>query len=164
VEHINWTLGVIVPYINFLTFMIAAFFLFKKPITTAAKKAREVFDASSNEARREKESVSLKLVEVRKRAENLDKEIEEMKKAAMTSALTEEKGFVADGERLAQHIKDEAKRVIEAEIEKARVSIGVEIIELVKKEVKDRIQKDVGPEKHRQIINDRIRELDRIKH
>jgi len=162
-DHINWTLGVILPYINFFTFIVAAFFLFRKPALQAAKKARDVFDKASIEASQEKEEINRKLKDLRKRSEGLAAEIDNIRAVAEASARTEEKSLIEEGERIAQHVRDETTRVIEAEIENLRREMSVEIIDLVKKEVADRIVRDVGNDRQHLIIEESIRSLNSAK-
>lgn len=162
-EHINWTLGVIIPYINFFTFLIVAFFLFRKPLSQAAKKARDVFDKSSIEALQEKEMIQKKLQEMRGRSDRLEAELVEMRSVAEATLVTEEKALLEEGVRLAQHVREETKRVIEAEIEKVKLEMSRQIIDLVKNEVAERIKKDVGIEKQHQIVRESIVQLGTVQ-
>ncbi len=162
-EHVDVTLGVIIPYVNFFTFLVAAFILFKKPVTEAAKKALASFDKFSLDAKEEKSTAETRLRLLKERFSTIDQEIAAMRKVAEETSKVEEKDIVAEGKRLADHIREESQRVFEAEVEKARQAMSQEILAIVKGEVAQKIRQEVTVADQHGIISSQLNHLKAVQ-
>lgn len=162
-EHVDLTMGVIIPYVNFFTFFIAAIILFKKPVSLAAQKALATFDKFSLDAAEEKKAAEERLRLLKEKFSSIDQEIFAMKKVAEEAARVEEKDIIAEGRRLAAHVKEETKRVFEAEVEKVRESISYEILEIVKSEVAQKVKKEVSEADQHKIISSQLSHLKAVQ-
>jgi vacuolar-type H+-ATPase subunit E/Vma4 len=93
----------------------------------------------------------------------IDQEIAAMQKVAEETARVEEKDIVAEGKRLASHIREESQRVFEAEVEKARQAISQEILEIVKGEVAQKIKLEVTETAQHGIISSQLNHLKAVQ-
>lgn len=161
-HHIDPWLGIFFPYLNFAIFFILAIYFFRKPASNAPKKKLEDFERIKREAFKVKEDAAKKLDELNQRRANLQKEITEMQTMAKQAADLEAEKIISDAQRVAKHLKEEAKRIAEAEVLKARGILRKEIIELVKVSVEEKIKSDIDDVRHLKIIDSQVSGLDKL--
>ena len=161
-HHIDPWLGIFFPYLNFAIFFILAIYFFRKPASNAPKKKLEDFERVKREALKVKEDATRKLDELHQRRANLQKEIDEMQAMSKQAADLEAQKIIGDAQRVAKHLKEEAKRIAEAEVLKARGQLRKEIIELVKSNVEEKIKSDLDDVKHLKIIDSQVTGLEKL--
>jgi F0F1-type ATP synthase membrane subunit b/b' len=158
-EHLDPWKGIILPYINFAIFLGLAIFLFRKPFANMALKRHEQFNKSSGEAAQAHEKALAQAEELRQRLSLLDKDIDNLKTRSRELAEIEAKELVSDAARLAQHLREEARRIADAEMEHARFSFRRDMVEFVRKSVEDKIRRDLSPDAQLAMIRRRTEEL-----
>jgi F0F1-type ATP synthase membrane subunit b/b' len=162
-EHIDPLMGVILPYANFFIFLGLAIYFFRKPAREGAAKKRTEFLRVMNEAKKSYDDANEKLNQLKKRQANLESEIADLKKTSELAAKTEADRIISDSERLANHLREEAKRIAAAELTKAKSELRQEIVSAVSSNVTHKISKEVTKDKHLEIVRRNISELKTIK-
>lgn len=161
-HHINWLMDVILPWANFLIFFGAAVFIFRKPAVAAARKQRDDFEKLRAEAVRARDVAQEKLDILRKRESALAAEIAETARLSKVAAEAEAAKIISDAERVATHLKTEAKRIAAAEVENARAAIRRDIVAALKEAVTTRIQKDFNEAAHLALARQRVSDLQQM--
>ena len=162
-EHLDPLMGVILPYTNFLIFLGLAIYFFRKPAREGAAKKRAEFLRVMNEAKKSYDDANEKLNQLKNRQANLETEIADLKKTSDLSAKTEADRIISDAERLANHLREEAKRIAAAELSKAKAELRQEIVSAVSSNVKQKITNAVTKDKHLEIVRRKMSELKTIK-
>jgi len=162
-EHIDPLMGVILPYANFFIFLALAIYFFRKPAREGAAKKRAEFLRIMNDAKKSYDDANEKLLQLKNRQENLESEIADLKKTSDVSAKAEADRIISDAERLAAHLREEAKRIAAAELSKAKASLRQEIVSAVSSNVQQKITKEVTKDKHLEIVRRNISELKTIQ-
>ena len=158
-EPVDPLFGVILPYVNFAVFLAAAIYFFRKPARAAAAQARDRFVKMMGEARQAKESAEARLAELTRRQQGLDREVSELRAQSKASAEQEAARMVADAARLGEHLKVEAQRIAQAEVEKARNELRMQIVAAVQEGVAKRLRTDLDSPAQQQLAKSRIDEL-----
>jgi F0F1-type ATP synthase membrane subunit b/b' len=162
VEHVDTLMGVVLPYANFLIFLGLAIYFFRKPAAAAAAKRREDYLRLVNEAKKANDAAQAKLAELTRRQSQLDHEVREIQNLSKISAETEAKKIIEDAERLAVHLKAEAKRIADAEVEKAKAALRDEIIRTVHANVVDKVKNEMTADAQKSLVQRRIADLKSI--
>jgi F0F1-type ATP synthase membrane subunit b/b' len=162
-EHIDWLMGVILPYANFIIFIALAVFFFRKPAAAAAASKREDYAKLLREATAAREQAVARLDELKARQAKLDQEIAEIKTMSRQAAEQEAAKIVSDAERLAAHLREEARRIADAEVQKARNDLRQEIVAAVREGVTKKIASEVKTDAHLSLVRKQIGELNTIQ-
>ncbi len=162
-EHLDPLMGVILPYANFFIFLGLAIYFFRKPARAGAAKKRTEFLRIMNDAKKSYDDANEKLSLLKIRQTNLESEIADLKKTSELSAKIEADRILSDSMRLANHLREEAKRIAAAELQKAKASLRQEIVNAVSSNVQQKITKEVNKDKHLEIVRRNISELKTIR-
>ena len=152
-------MGIIFPYANFAIFLIAAVYFFKNPLRKAALKRKEDFERLANEAQAARAAAEEKLAELKVKQAALAKEIEEMLLVSKQTSESEASKIITDAEHIAANMREEAKRVATAEIEKARSVLRSEVVRAVQESVTAKIRSDLSSDGQKSMVHRRIEEL-----
>jgi F0F1-type ATP synthase membrane subunit b/b' len=161
--HFDWQFGFILPYINFFIFLGLAIYFFRKPAREMAAKKRDAFAKLMAEARAVKDAAEARLAELQRRHTGLDREIADIKAIAKDGATQESSKIVADAERLADHLRLEARRIADAEVEKARNALRSEIVEAVKDHVQKKIKSELKDDAQLKLVRGKIADLQNLE-
>jgi len=131
----------------------------KKPLSSLLKSRRDEYESQFLAAKKEREEADRKLDELNKRMANLNNELAELKEKAKKEAESEAARIVEQGRVLAEHIKDDAKRIAEAELQKAQITLNAQVLELVHSKVSEKLQNELGKEEHSQFIAGQVKTL-----
>lgn len=159
----NVWLQLIFPYANFAIFLAMAVYFFRKPARNAAQQRRAEFTRLMDEASKARDEAKAKLAELAQREARLDQEVAELKKVSRESAAVEAAQIVADAERVAEHLKEEAKRIAHAEVEAAKAELRQEIVAAVRDGVTQRVKKELNDEAQLKIVRKQIGELGTLR-
>lgn len=159
----NMLMEVILPYVNFVLFFVAAIYFFRKPAKKAALSRQAEFEKIQREAGAARDAAEKHLHDLQQRQNVLDGEIAEIKAMAKQAAQLDAQRIVADAERLATHFKEEAKRVAAAEVESAKAALRREIVAAVRDSVSGKIQKEMNAERHITLVKRQVGELRSLK-
>lgn len=161
-ENVSVFMGIIAPYINFCLFAFLAFRLFKKPIVSALKKQREEYISTSKEADEALKAAQDKHDELKSELDKLGSVIESMKSKAEEDAKNETKAMIDQAEGLALHLKEEAKRIADAEIKRAKETLQEDIILSVRESVAKKISSELDDESQKHLVQKRMDSLRNI--
>lgn len=150
-EHFNWIKGFWFPYINFFLFAFVLIKVAKKPLTNILQARRKEYESQFLAAKKEREDADRRLEELNTRMANLDNEIAELRQNAEKEAEAEAARIIEQGRVLAEHIKDEAKRIAQAELEKAQKDLNDQLLNLVHAKVSEKLRSELGKEEHSRI-------------
>ena len=162
-EHLDMLMGVILPYANFFIFLGMAIYFFRKPAREGAAKKRTEFLRVMGEAKKSFDDANNTLIQLKARQANLNGEIAELKLVSEEAAKIEADRISTEAEKLASHLKVEAKRIAAAEVQKAKAAIRQDIVDAVCGNVKEKISKEVSGDKHLEIVRRNISELKSIR-
>ena len=155
--------GIILPYFNFFVFVGLAIFFFRKMAVGAAAKQKTDFEKLMNESRAARDAAVARLDELKRREAGLDKEIAEILSMSKAAADVDAAKIVSDAERLAAHLKEEAKRIAQAEVEKARTTLRREIVDAVTDAVAKKLKAEMNPESQLKLVKRNITQLGELK-
>lgn len=143
VEHLDPFMQVIVPYVNFALFATAAFFLFRKPLLNSIASKRQDFEKLLAESGQLKRDAQQKHDQIKSKLHSIDDELKRLELDMKAQAQAEAATAQASGEKLATHLKEEAKRIAASELEQAKVHLRQELLDaayqLAQKELKTRL-------------------------
>ncbi len=162
-EHVDPLMGIILPYANFAIFLALAIYFFRKPAIAAAAKKREAYEKLLAESKAAHDEAAQKLAEIKARQSGLDKEIADLKDTAKVAAEMEAQKIVSDAQRLAEHFRQEARRIAQAEVDGARAVLRQEIVDSVRENVTTKLKSELNNDAHLSLVKNRIGELKNIR-
>ena len=162
-EHLDLFKGVFLPYANFFIFMALAIYFFRKPLRLMAEKRRAKFDAALKQAQEAKEIAEAKNRELSLRLAKLDQEVSEIRRLTNDTGQFEAKRIVEEANQLGTHLKEEAKRLANAEIERARAELRQEIVDSVKAGVEAKIKAEFGRDAQLSLAKSHIGKLKSVQ-
>jgi len=163
VEHLDLFKGVFLPYANFFIFMALAIYFFRKPLRAMAEKRRAQFDAALKQAQEAKDLAEAKNRELTARLAKLDDEVAEIRRLTANTAQFESKKIVEEANRLAAHLKEEAQRMANAEVDRAKDELRRTIVAAVKGGVETKIQTELNIEAQMKLAKSRIGQLKSVQ-
>ncbi|MBQ49994.1 MAG: hypothetical protein CMP10_21620 [Zetaproteobacteria bacterium] len=155
-ENFDWYMGAIVPYVNFVVFLVAGYFLFRKPVRSLFSGQRESFEQMLKEAAAAKEAAALENKKLKDQLGRLDGELETMRQNAEKAVSEESRVMVENAEKLANHMTSEASRIAEAEVTKAKTELREEIVRNLTAAVAGKIKGEVSLDQQHQIVKSRV--------
>lgn len=158
-EHFDWIKGFVFPYINFGIFLFLAFKLFKKPLLNMMSNQRDEYLRLVKETSKVKEEAEAKAKELHERLSCLEKELHEIRTGAATEAQLRTNQLIEKSETLANHIREEAKRMAQAELARAKENLRVEIIAEAKNQVIKKIEKELDESAQKSLNQQKIAQL-----
>lgn len=150
----------VIPYINFIIFLVMLIYFMRKPIAAMFADRRESFLAFSKSAEKKKkeaENINKKLTS---QFSELEAHLASIKEKAIQDAEMRSKEMVAQAEKMAANIKTEAEKISDAEVIAAKQIIQDEIVYQVKKATKERIEKDFDHDKHIAYLSKETKKLE----
>lgn len=162
-EHVDPLMGIILPYANFAIFLALAIYFFRGPARVGALKKREAYEKLLAESKAVHAEAESRLAEMKRRQAGLDQEIADLKATATTTADMEAAKIIGDAERLADHLRSEAKRIAAAEVERARATLRQEIVDSVRESVTNKLKTELTSEAHLSLVKNRISDLKTIR-
>ena len=136
--------------------MALAIYFFRKPAQAAAAKRRADFEKLMAEARAARQEAQAKLAALQQREAAFDSELAQIRDIARSTAQLESGKILADAERMAKHLQAEAKRLAEAEVNKARGELRREIVDAVRSGVVQKMKTDLNPAAQHQLVQSKI--------
>ena len=158
-HHVDPLMGIILPYVNFAVFVALLIYFARKPAVAAARKRRDDFESLMAEATKAREAAETRLQALTEKQAQLDSEIQEILLSTKAAAENEAAKIVADAERLAEHLKTEARRIAEAEVLRASNELRHEIVAAVKESVGKKITTELTQDAQIALARRRIAEL-----
>ncbi len=158
-EHFDWLTGAVFPYINFAIFAFLLVKLAKKPLQSAMATRRQEFLTLMESASRAKADAEARTQVLEERMHGLRSEIEAMTAASIRSAEQEANLLIENATKLAENMRQEAKRTIQTEMVEAQRLLRDELVKLAVQRVCKKAVTDVTPAKHNAIIQSSVNEL-----
>jgi F-type H+-transporting ATPase subunit b len=161
-ENINTLTGIILPYLNFALFVAMCVYFFRKPLREMATKRRADFESMLRDATKAKQEALEKNRELTERLRKLDAEVAAIKDSAIQGAQRDADRLTRDAEVFAKNLLEEARRMADAEVERARAALKSEIIASVRDAVESKIRSDLKPADHVALIKQNLGSLDEM--
>lgn len=158
-EHFDWLKGFIFPYVNFFIFMFLAVKLFKKPLINAMAQRKTDFEQLVKEANSAREIAEAKHAELSRRYAQLDEEIRRMKAEGEADACQRAADMLNKAESLALHLREEARRMADAELARAREALRTEIIAEAKNQTLKKLEVELDERAQKDLAHKRITSL-----
>lgn len=161
-ENFDFIQSFLFPYINLAIFLVLAVFVFKKPILNALSGKRETYLLMLDRANKAREDAELKHRELEDRLRGLDAELARMRSEMKIAAEQEAAAIVTSGSKLAEHLKQEARRIAEAEVGAAKEAIRSEILDQVRHKTAEELKRTLDDTRQRQIFKHSLNEVPSI--
>lgn len=158
-DHFDWIKGFFFPYINFLIFCVLLIMFSRKALKEMFAKRRQDFLALVEAAKRAQTEAEEKLRDLNRRLEELDVEVVRIKESARQEGEEEAKRIIEQGKILALFIKDEARRVAQAELMQARSDLQKDLLCSVHEQVRSKLCQDMTMEAQKQHIQKQFERL-----
>lgn len=158
-SHFDWLSGFVFPYINFLIFVVLLVKFAGKPLRELFGKRKKEFQALVDSARETQRQAEEQLKVLNDRLAGLDQEIQEIKEGARKDAEAEAQKIIEQGKKLAGYMKEEAVRVAEAEVSKAREELQKDILVSVRQKVEEKVRQDMTSDEKKQFIQSQVSRL-----
>jgi len=158
-QHVDLIKGIIIPYANFFVFLLLAYFLMKKPFAAMVLGRRKSFEELLHKANQEKEEAMARAQKLEAKLNSLYDEVEKIKENAKLIGSKEADKIVLEAEELAKHLIEEAHRVAAAEVTRAKNELRAEIVQEVMKDVRKKIQQDLGEKTKLEIVHRQVEVL-----
>jgi len=162
-ENVDILKGIVLPYFNFLLFLGALIFVARKPLGAMLLKRQLSFESALKEASAAKEEAAKRAAELRARLSKLETEVSQIKERALEHAQEEANNIVSSAESLAAHMRQEARRIADAELMRAKSSLREEIVSAVKEAVEKKVRSDLNSDSHLRIVRNQLGELKKFQ-
>jgi len=155
--NINLAWSVLNFFLLFLLLLYANKKVFK--IGEYLQNRRALFEKEREESNRVLNESESRFREFSARIENIDKEIEEMRTAAINSVEIHKKETGNLARTLADKIRQEAKIIAERELLRARLELKREIVELAVEKATDIIKKEFSKDDQHRLENEFLKDI-----
>lgn len=120
--------SLLLPVVNFITFIIAAYFLLKTPISSALLDRSKSFEAELRKGQAELDSAKAKLSKAQELLSGVNAEIGRLTERIGIDAEMESDALIAQAKERAVRVVAQGKSIASAELKAARDSIKRELI------------------------------------
>jgi F-type H+-transporting ATPase subunit b len=180
VEHVDLVKGVLLPYINFFLFVGMAVWFFKKPLSKALSAQRESYYQTLKDANAALTSAQQKHDEINEQLQKFHHSLDELqgkvgdkgaagqltmdgiKERARKQAEAQREALLQKTQKLARQLEEEASRIAEYEIERAREQLKKEILDITKQKVVERLKTELGESKQLQLVKNKAGVLEQL--
>lgn len=162
-NNVDFLTGLVLPNFNFLLFLVLCVVFFRKPLAQIAAKRRADFESAIKEATKAKDVALQKNQELTQRLRALDTEVAELRNSIIKAAEQDAARVKAEADALARNMIEEARRMADAEVEKARLSLKTEILETVHDAVVNKIKSELRPQDHVNMIEAKMDNLQSLR-
>ncbi|SME91148.1 ATP synthase F0 subunit B [Pseudobacteriovorax antillogorgiicola] len=162
-ENFNWVMGAVIPYANLAIFLFLAVKVFKGPLMGALSGRKDEYVSQLKEANRAKEEAEAKHRDLSEKLAKLNDEVAEIKARAKSQAELEAKKIISDAETLAAHLTNEARRIADAEVAKAKATLRDEILSGVKEKVVSRIKAEMTLDRQKSMFSEQLKNISQAK-
>lgn len=162
-ENVDFLTGLVLPNFNFILFLVLCFIFFRKPLAEMARKRRSDFENAIKDASRVKEAALKKNQELTARLRSLDEEVTSLRRSIVNAAEQDAERMKIEAEALARNLIEEARRMADAEVEKAKLRLKTEILETVHEAVVNKIKSELKPEDHVHMIEAKMDNLQSLR-
>lgn len=126
-QYSVWS-SVIFPITNFAIFLGAIIYFGRAPLRRMAKQRSDDYAALLAKSQETQRLAAAQLAELKKRLAGLDTELVQIKQRLQEEASKEAERILAKGSELKAYISQEAERIRQAEVDKAREQLQEQIV------------------------------------
>lgn len=149
-------------YINFSLLVIILFVVIKKTKVTDYFSARsEEIRNKLEDLRKEKEEAESRYVDMEKKLKDLEGKRKEIIDQFKKEGLAEKEKIIADAKVRVKQIIDQSEMTIQQEIQAARDSLKLDIVELAAQKAQEIISRDMDDRDQNQMINEFLERVGR---
>lgn len=156
-EGFNWITGVVFPYLNLILFLFLLVRVLKGPLISAISNRHLQYTQAMQEANQAKEEAERRSRELEAKLAGLDAEIAEIRNKSIKQAEEEAAKIVAHAEQLANHLREEARKIAASEVEQARRALREEILQQVKSNITNKVRSDLGAAQQVDLIHKNLK-------
>ena len=156
-DHFNWLNTVIYPYLNLFLFIFILVKLAKGPLKIAIHGKNEQFEKALSAANQAKEEAERKSKELEKKLAALDDDIQQIQSKAQAQAQSEAEKIVEQATALAEHLKNEAKRIAATELADAKNELRKQVLLAAKDSVKSRLENEFGEAQQLELVRNKVK-------
>lgn len=156
-------LKVIAPYANFVLFVVLAVYWMRKPLASFFAGKKQDFVAQAEEAAKAKEVALAENKDLKLQLEKIKQEVEQIKIKAKESSEQEAARLVAKAEELASSLKEDATRVRQNEVKKAKEQLRRHLVGEVKKTVEGKLNTELPAQTKSALVDANINTLKAIE-
>lgn len=156
-------LKVIAPYANFILFVVLAVYWLRKPLANFFHGKKQAFIAQAEEAAKAKELALAENTDLKNQLKKIRQEVEDIKTKAKESSEQEAARLIAKAQELASDLKNDAARVRENEVKKAKEQLRRHLIGEVKKTVEGRLETELPAAAKTKLVDSHINALKAIE-
>ncbi len=138
-------------------------FLGRKPLQQMFSKNRLEFEEKKHLAREAINKAEAQYKEIKSKWDNLSSELAEVKKQSLGSLQKESDEVVEHANKMAEFIKNEAKKTSEVEIDLARKKLSSEIMEAVSAQFQKELKSSDSMPIHQEIMKKAITSTQRME-
>lgn len=140
--------------INFAVLAGIIYFLLAKKLKNFLQERRESIKKAIEEAKTAKEEAEKKYREYDAKVQLLDKKVLEIANELKAEGIAEKDRLVADAQRAAEKIKEQARITIEQEIKKAKENIKAELAGIAVIMAEEILRKEIKPDDQERLIKE----------
>ncbi|MBZ0120396.1 MAG: hypothetical protein K8H88_25620 [Sandaracinaceae bacterium] len=156
----DWT-EVLATVVNFLLLCAILVFLARKPLTEYLRARRLQIEEGLVEAARLKEEAERKHAEYSERLEQMDEELERMRKEMVQAGEAERDRIIAEAEARAARMRREAQFVIDQRVKQLRADLTREAIEAAVGAAEALLRDATTPQDQKQLADSYLAQLER---
>ncbi|HRT63153.1 MAG TPA: F0F1 ATP synthase subunit B [Syntrophales bacterium] len=140
-----------------LNFAVLLFILYKiawKRLVNFFRNRREDIKASLAEAEERKQEAESRFKEYEVKLAKATEDIEGISEMIKAQGLTEKQKLIADAEKAAEKMKEDAKARMDQELKKAHAQLRTEAVELSIRVAEDILKRNISKEDHEQMVKE----------
>jgi F-type H+-transporting ATPase subunit b len=159
-DHRGWPPPFGFALINFAIFVALIGHFIRPPLKEFLRDRHHRIRRDLDEAARLRKEAQAEIDACRKRVANIDEQIEELLAGIRKEAETEKARLVAAAEAEAERLKSDAERQIRVEVERARLELRQQVVEVASRFAEDLLQKKMSPEDQRRMAESFVGRLE----
>jgi F-type H+-transporting ATPase subunit b len=159
--EVSWgeLLPIIAKVVNLLLFVVAMYFVLRRPLAEAFRARQEGIRRDLLRAEEERSAAVAKLNEVEERLARLGSEVEAIQEQAQREAAEERVRIARASEEEVRKIREQARREIESASKAARAELRAYAAEQSVRLAEEMIRREIRPDDDAHLVGDYVEEL-----
>jgi F-type H+-transporting ATPase subunit b len=159
--EVNWgeLLPIIAKVVNLLLFVVAMYFVLRRPLAEAFRARQEGIQHDLLRAEEERSAAVAKLHEVEERLARLGSEVEAIQEQTQREAAEERSRIERAAEEEVRKIREQARREIESASKAARAELRAYAAEQSVRMAEEMIRREIRPEDDAHLVGEYVEEL-----
>ncbi len=146
--------------LNFVVFLAVVIYFGRKPVRSFLADRRRGIENDLDAARRELEQAESRLADCRRRMEQVDREMEEMRAAVRDQTEGERRRLLAEAQAAAERIRRDAQAAVQQEVQRARARLRAEVADAAVALAGDLLRDRVGPADRERLLDHFVQRIE----